>query len=97
MNTTLTGFAALITVLLEVAKKAGWLPDTYGGKIAVIANALLLAGALVSGQLGYDLSSYDKIASTVATLVTQLVVLFGVSWFTFKGLRVTGLSARPES
>lgn len=94
MDTTLPGFAVLITVLLEVAKKLGWLPDSVGGKAAVVANALLVAVALVVGQLGYDLSGYDKVAATVAALVSQLVVLFGVSWITWKGMKVSGLSAR---
>ena len=94
MDTTLPGFAVLITVLLELAKKLNWLPDDLGGKAAIVANALLVAIALVVGQLGYDLSGYDKVAATVATLVSQLVVLFGVSWLTWKGLKVSGLSAR---
>ena len=94
MDTTLPGFAVLITVLLEVAKKLNWLPDSVGGKAAIVANALLVAVALIVGQLGYDLSGYDKVATTVAALVTQLVALFGVSWLTWKGLKVTGLSAR---
>ena len=94
MNTTLPGFAILITVVLEVAKKFNWLPDDVGGKAAIVANALLVAVALVVGQLGYDLSDYDKVATTVAALVTQLVALVGVSWITWKGLKVTGLSAR---
>ena len=96
MNTSLAGFAVLLTVLLEFAKKAGWLSDGLGGKIAIIGNALIVAGALFAGQLGYDLSSYDKVALSASTLVTQLVTLFGVSWLTFKGLKVSGLSARPD-
>lgn len=94
MDTTLPGFSILITVLLEVAKKFGWLPDDWGGKVAIIANGLLIAAALVLGQLGYDVSGYDKVAATVATLLSQLVLLVGVSWLTHKGLKATGLSAR---
>lgn len=94
MDTTLPGFSVLITVLLEVAKKLGWLPDDWGGKVAIIANGLLIAAALTLGQLGYDVSGYDKVAATAATLLSQLVLLVGVSWLTQKGLKATGLSAR---
>jgi len=94
MNTTLTGFAILLTAVLEVGKKLGWVGDDLGGKIALIGNALIVATGLFAGQLGYDLSSYDKVAETVATLLTQLVVLFGASWITWKGLKVSGLGAR---
>ena len=94
MNTTLTGFAILLTVVLELAKKLNWLPDDLGGKIALVGNALIVAAGLFAGQLGYDLSAYDKVAETVAGLLTQLVALFAMSWVTWKGLKVSGLSAR---
>ena len=94
MNTNLAGFAILLTAVLEVAKRLGWVSDGLGGKIALVGNALIVAGGLFAGQLGYDLSAYDKTAETVASLLTQLVTLFGVSWLTWKGLKVAGLSAR---
>ena len=96
MNTTLTGFSVLLTVLLELAKKLGWVSDGLGGKISLIGNAAIVGIGIFAGQLGYDLSSYDAAALTTSNLVTQFVVLFGTSWFTWKGLKVSGLSARPD-
>ena len=93
-NTTLLGFSALVAALLELAKKFGWLPDNLGGKVAVVANALLLAAGLATKQLGLDLSSYDAIAATVSQLVIQLVALTTTSFFVHKGLKTLKLGGR---
>lgn len=76
MNTilALVGISALLSVLIEIAKKFGIIPDGYAGWAAVFANIIVFAIAAIAGFLEFDLTAIDGLAMMLAKL---LLAVFG--------------------
>jgi predicted anti-sigma-YlaC factor YlaD len=69
---TLAGIAALIAVLIEIAKKFHWIPDGYAGWAAVVANIVVFAIAAVAGYLEFDLTAFDELCMMLAELLLSI-------------------------
>jgi hypothetical protein len=80
----LVGFAALVSVLIEVLKKFGLVPDGYGGLAAAIGNIIVFAIAAIGGFYGWDLGGLDSLMAMIAEILAVLVGMFGISLVTHK-------------
>lgn len=74
---TLAGFAALITVIINAAKYFGVLQDGQAGLASLVLNYGVLGLVVLGGAFGLDLTRFDSIAGTVASIVTLGLALFG--------------------
>lgn len=101
---TLAGFAALISILVNVAKWFKWIPDGVAPKIVAGANVLLVLVIyfLRVFHINYDVAGLDPQMQEVASLlsfVLSFVIDLGVSKGTHqmvKGLPVIGKSYSLE-
>lgn len=74
---TLVGFSALITVLINAAKYFGILQDGQSGLVSLVLNYGVLGLVVLGGAFGLDLTKFDSIAGTAASIVTLGLSLFG--------------------
>lgn len=74
---TLTGIAAFLAVLIEIAKKFGLVPDGYAGWLAVISNIIVFAVAAIAGFLEFDLTAIDGLFMMLAQLLLAVLGSFG--------------------
>lgn len=73
---TLVGIAALLSVLIEIAKKFGLVPDGYAGWLALAANIIVFAIAAVAGYLEFDMTAIDGLAMMLAELLLAVLGSF---------------------
>jgi len=83
----LVGFGALLSILLEILKRFGVLPDGASGKVALIGSAVVVALGAFFNALSWDVRQYDTLAQAFATLLAMVLTMFGSAFFTHKGLR----------
>lgn len=74
---TLVGFSALITVLINAAKYFGILQDGQSGLVSIVLNYGVLGLVVLGGAFGLDLTRFDTIAGTAASIITLGLSLFG--------------------
>jgi len=72
---TLLGFAALITVIINVLKRYGVIQDGQAGLVSLGLNFALLGFVIVGKYFGLDLTQADDIAGAIASLVTVILGL----------------------
>jgi len=72
----LVGLAALLAVLIEIAKKFGIMPDGYAGWAAVVANIIVFAVAAIAGFLEFDLTALDGLFMMLAELLLAVFSSF---------------------
>jgi len=91
----LAGFAALASVLVDIAKRFGWLPDGSAPTASLVINLIGFVLFVVANIVGFDIAGIDKILTGVASVLTALLGLLGqlmVSRGVHAGLRGTLLS-----
>ena len=64
------GFGAVILLVVEIAKRAGLIPDGWAGKVSVLANLGVYVVITTAGVFGVDLLTDDL--STVLTWIVRL-------------------------
>jgi len=85
------GLAALVAVLVNVAKHFELIPDGWAGLIAGAVDLIVVLVAVFAGYVGGDLGSIDGILLTVAEIITATLALFGVTFAVHKLGRATSL------
>lgn len=75
----LVGLGALLSALIEVAKKLGFIPDGQGGLWVAIANVIVFAVAeVVVGYFGVNLGTIDGILLMLSQILLSIFASFAV-------------------
>lgn len=72
----LIGLAALLSVVIEILKKYGVIPDGLAGLAAFLANAIVYIVAGLAGLYGWDMTSLDALFMMLAELLGMVLVSF---------------------
>lgn len=86
------GVGAVITILVEVLKRTGAIPDGEAGKCVGIANVVAFAGLYVAGVFGFNVMG-DLPQQILAILeqVGKLVLMFLSAIGSFKAARAANV------
>lgn len=74
------GLAALVAILVNIAKHFGWIKDGWAGVTAGVVDLIVILVAVVAGYMGIDLGSVDAVLLTVAKIITATLALFGITF-----------------
>lgn len=81
---TLAGVAALVSVLVDLAKRAG-LPDGSAPTVAFVLNAVAFIALAAAGLFAHITpAQFDQFAAALATILTALLGFVGQVWFSPK-------------
>jgi len=84
----LVGFPSLLTVIIPLLEKIGWLASGNIDKFNFWANAVVFVGVFIASVLGkFELiNDIDVTLGSIARWVTQLLILLGIP-FSFSSAR----------
>lgn len=84
----LVGFPSLLTVIIPLLERLGWLASSSIDKFNFWANAVVFVGIFIAALLGkFELiNDIDATLGSVARWITQLLILLGIP-FSFSSAR----------
>ena len=97
---TLGGFSALFAALINLAKYFHVLPDGDAGLASLVLNFGLLGLVIAGGAFGLNLTKFDSLAGSAASIVTTVLALLGqliVTRAVHAGLKRTPIPALNHS
>lgn len=97
---TLAGLGQLLPLIIEFAKRLGWVKDGYAGKATVLACVIVYAVLIVGGTFGFTTQTEQgQLVIAVATKIVTLGLMIYGALAQFRSLRsaqvINKLPGRP--
>ena len=88
------GLGSVVTLLVQLLKRFGVIPDGYGGTVASVVNVVIFLALLIAGVFGFDAGGDEAaqlfaVINNIATLIIAILSSVGV-FGAMRGANVVG-------